>query len=65
MNTHGIAVALNGFLDEETVPGNSQETRARFRLIVSPTDERADELVMPCTATTPALAAAVLYDLVL
>ncbi|MEU5242635.1 hypothetical protein AB0G81_00650 [Streptomyces asoensis] len=64
MTTHGIAVALEGFLDEETVPGSPQETSVRFRLIVSPTDERADEMVMPCTATTPALAAAVLHDLV-
>ncbi|MFI5877081.1 hypothetical protein ACIBAH_32425 [Streptomyces sp. NPDC051445] len=59
----GIPVALDGFLDEETVPGSPQETSARFRLIVSPTDERADEMVMPCM-TTPALAAAVLHDLV-
>ncbi|MFG2284039.1 hypothetical protein ACGFNQ_35805 [Streptomyces asoensis] len=64
MNTQGIAVALDGFLDEDTVSGSPQETSARFRLIVSPTDERADEMVMPCTATTPALAAAVLHDLV-
>ncbi|WP_331730823.1 hypothetical protein [Streptomyces sp. NBC_00016] len=64
MDDTGIAVALEGFLDDETVPGGSQETSARFRLIVSPTDERADEMVLPCTATTPALAAAVLHDLV-
>ncbi|MEU1193546.1 hypothetical protein [Streptomyces sp. NPDC005859] len=49
----GIAVALDGFLDDETVPGSPQETSARFRLIVSPTDERADEMVMPCTPPPP------------
>ncbi|MFE7929867.1 hypothetical protein ACFU6S_14180 [Streptomyces sp. NPDC057456] len=64
MDAIGIEVALDGFLDEETVPGSPDETSARFRLIVSPTDEPVDEMVMPCTATTPALAAAVLHDLV-
>ncbi|MFE1927546.1 hypothetical protein ACFW91_33950 [Streptomyces asoensis] len=64
MDDTGIAMTLDGYLDDETVPGSPHETSARFRLIISPTDERADEMVMPCTATTPALAAAVLHDLV-
>ncbi|MER5200489.1 hypothetical protein ACWD3J_44250 [Streptomyces sp. NPDC002755] len=59
-----VAITLDGFLDEETVPGSPHETSARFRLVVSPTDERADEMVMPCTATTSAVAVAVLHDLV-
>lgn len=57
------AIALDGFLDEERVPGLHGST-ARFRIVVSPTDERADEMVMPCTVTDPAIAAAVLQDLV-
>ncbi|MEU9438709.1 hypothetical protein [Streptomyces sp. NPDC048252] len=59
----GIAVTLDGFLYDEVVRGDQGETTARFRLIVSPTDEVVDEMVLPCTATTPALAGAVLHDL--
>ncbi|MFE7614357.1 hypothetical protein [Streptomyces sp. NPDC057496] len=56
-------VVLDGFLDEETVPGDLHGTTARFRLVVSPTDERADEMVLPCTVTDPELAHAVIHDL--
>lgn len=58
------AIALEGFLDEETVPGDLHRSTARFRLTVSPTDERADEMTLPCTVADPALAHAVIHDLV-
>ncbi|MFF7139417.1 MULTISPECIES: hypothetical protein [Streptomyces] len=58
------AIVLDGFLDEETVPGDPRGSTARFRIFVSPTDERTDEMVLPCTVTDPAMAAAVLHDLV-
>ncbi|MEU9663521.1 hypothetical protein [Streptomyces chartreusis] len=57
------AIVLDGFLDGEIVPGDLHGATARFRVIVSPTDERADEMVMPCTAGDPVMAAAVLRDL--
>ncbi|WP_327180359.1 hypothetical protein OG599_34810 (plasmid) [Streptomyces sp. NBC_01335] len=58
------AIALDGFLDEETVPGDLHGTTARFRLIVSPTDERTDEMILPCSVTDSELAHAVIHDLV-
>ncbi|MEU5234041.1 hypothetical protein AB0G82_32910 [Streptomyces anulatus] len=58
------AIALDGFLDEETVPGDLHGSTARFRLTVSPTDERTDEMILPCNVTDPALAHAVIHDLV-
>ena len=57
------ALVLDGHLDEETVPGDRHGTTARFRLIVSPTDERADEMMLPCSVADPAMAAVVLHDL--
>ncbi|MET9208233.1 hypothetical protein ABZW38_24190 [Streptomyces bacillaris] len=58
------AIALDGFLDEETVPGDLHGSTARFRLTVSPTDERADEMILPCTVADSVLAHAVIHDLV-
>ncbi|MFG2600735.1 hypothetical protein [Streptomyces sp. NPDC048462] len=57
------AIALDGFLDDETVPGDLQGSTARFRLTVSPTDERTDELILPCSVADPMLAHAVIHDL--
>ncbi|MFJ4710090.1 hypothetical protein ACIP6I_35395 [Streptomyces anulatus] len=57
-------IALDGFLDEATVPGDLHGSTARFRLTVSPTDERTEEMILPCTVTDPALAHAVIHDLV-
>lgn len=57
------AIALDGFLDEETVPGDLEGSTARFRLTVSPTDERTDELILPCSVADPVLAHAVIHDL--
>ncbi|MFJ7416395.1 hypothetical protein ACIQWZ_37180 [Streptomyces sp. NPDC098077] len=56
-------IALDGFLDEETVPGDLHGSTARFRLTVSPTDERNDEMILPCTVTDPELAHAAIHDL--
>ncbi|MFF8747201.1 hypothetical protein [Streptomyces californicus] len=58
------AIALDGFLEEETVPGDLHGSTARFRLTLSPTGERTDEMILPCTVADPALAHAVIHDLV-
>ncbi|MFF8681099.1 hypothetical protein ACF07F_24585 [Streptomyces sp. NPDC015237] len=58
------AIALDGFLDEETVPGDLHGSTARFRLTVSPTDERSDEMILPCSVADAELAHAVIHDLV-
>ncbi|WP_030019321.1 hypothetical protein [Streptomyces monomycini] len=57
------AIVLDGFLEEETVPGDLHGSTVRFRLTVSPTDERTDEMTLPCAVTDPVMAAAVLHDL--
>ncbi|MCY0947012.1 hypothetical protein [Streptomyces antarcticus] len=56
-------IALDGFLDEETVPGDLEGSTARFRLTVSPTDERTDEMILPCSVADPVLAHSVIHDL--
>ncbi|MGW0607782.1 hypothetical protein [Streptomyces sp. NPDC002640] len=58
------AIALDGYLDEETVPGDLHGSTARFRLTVSPTDERTDEMILPCSVADPVMARAVIHDLV-
>jgi hypothetical protein len=58
------AIALDGFLDDETVPGDLHGSTARFRLTVSPTDERTDEMILPCCVADPELAHSVIHDLV-
>ncbi|MFI7359445.1 hypothetical protein ACIBTP_36615 [Streptomyces avidinii] len=58
------AIALDGFLDEETVPGDLHGSTARFRLTVSPTDERTDEMILPCSVADPVMARTVIHDLV-
>ncbi|MEU9943106.1 hypothetical protein [Streptomyces lavendulae] len=57
------AIALDGFLDEETVPGDLHGSTARFRLTISPTDERTDEMILPCSVADPAMARTVIHDL--
>ncbi|WP_331745861.1 hypothetical protein [Streptomyces sp. NBC_00872] len=59
------AIVLDGFLDEETVPGDQHGASARFRLTISPTDERADEMILPCSVTDPVMAHHVLHELTL
>lgn len=58
------AIVLDGFLDEETIPGDLHGMTARFRLTISPTDERTDEAILPCSVTDTELAHAVIHDLV-
>ncbi|CAM5327970.1 hypothetical protein [Streptomyces griseus] len=56
-------IVLDGFLEDATVPGDLHGSTARFRLTASPTDERTDEMILPCNVTDPALALAVIHDL--
>lgn len=56
-------IVLDGYLDDETLPDDLSGGSARFQLVVSPTADRIDELVMPCTVTNPELAHAVINDL--
>lgn len=54
-------ITLTGFLDNEVIAEDAG-TRARFRLCINPTDDRVDELALPCTAADPELARAVLTE---
>jgi diguanylate cyclase (GGDEF)-like protein len=55
------AVVLEGFLDEETLPGTRDDT-ARFRIHLAADEDRVDEAVLPCVVENPALAAYVLTE---
>ncbi|GAA3163709.1 hypothetical protein [Streptomyces ramulosus] len=57
------AIVLDGFLDEETAPGDLYGSTARFRLTVSPTDERTDEMTLPCSVADPEMAHQILHEL--
>ncbi|MEU9796400.1 hypothetical protein AB0E27_38580 [Streptomyces sparsogenes] len=57
------AIVLDGFLEEETVPGDLYGSTARFRLTVSPTDERTDEMILPCSVADPKMAHQILHEL--
>lgn len=56
-------IVLDGYLDEEVAADDTVGTRARFRLIVSPTDELVDEMVLPCSVADSELTKAVLHEL--
>ncbi|MEU6680911.1 hypothetical protein [Streptomyces sp. NPDC046925] len=56
-------ICLDGFVEEPAVPGDPHDCTARFRLTVSPTDERADEMIMPCSVTDPQLAHQAIHEL--
>ncbi|MGW2331647.1 hypothetical protein ACWC5C_38680 [Streptomyces sp. NPDC001700] len=56
-------IVQDGFLDDEIVPGDLHGSTAHIRLIVSPTDERADEMILPCSVADSVMAATVLHDL--
>ncbi len=45
------------------MPGDLHGSTAQFRLTVSPTDERTDEMILPCSVADSELAHAVLHDL--
>ncbi|WRZ96414.1 hypothetical protein OHB54_46555 (plasmid) [Streptomyces sp. NBC_01007] len=57
------AIVLDGYLDDQTLPDDLHGTTTAFQLVVSPTDDRIDELVMPCHTADPALAHTVLHKL--
>lgn len=54
-------ISLTGFLDEDVI-AEEAGTRARFRVCISPSDDRVDELALPCTVADPELARAVLRE---
>lgn len=56
-------IVLEGYLDDEAIPGDQEVIRARFRLCISPTDELVDEMTLPCSVCDPELAHAVLHEL--
>ncbi|WP_331747523.1 hypothetical protein OG365_40810 (plasmid) [Streptomyces sp. NBC_00853] len=58
------AITLEGFLDEKPAPGDPDRTTARLRLTVSPTDERIEEMILPCRVDDPAMAHLVLHELI-
>ena len=41
-------------LDDQTLPDDLHGTTTAFQLVVSPTGDRIDELVMPCQTADPA-----------
>ncbi|MGW1534448.1 hypothetical protein [Streptomyces aureus] len=57
------AIVLDGYLDDQTLPDGPSGITTAFQLVVSPTDNRIDELVMPCQITDQALAHSVLHEL--
>ncbi|RPK70353.1 hypothetical protein EES45_35635 [Streptomyces sp. ADI97-07] len=63
-DTDNAIVTLDGFLDDETVPGDNRTTTARFRLTISPTDDTIEETMLPCAVTDANLAISVLTELV-
>jgi hypothetical protein len=62
MGADDMAV-LDGYLEDDPLPGDSLALTALFRLTLSPTDDVADEAILPCTVTDPQLAHQVLHTL--
>jgi len=58
-----MPLVLDGYLDTVAVPGDTDGTTARFRLTVSPTEDVADEAMLPCTTGDPRVAHAVLTEI--
>ncbi|MFD5814735.1 hypothetical protein [Streptomyces sp. NPDC127038] len=58
-----LPIVLDGYLDDQTLPDDVHGTTTGFQLVVSPTEDRIDELVMPCHTTDPALTHTVLHEL--
>lgn len=54
-------VTLTGFLDDEVIT-EDRGTLARFRVCVSPSDDRVDELALPCAVADPELARVVISE---
>ncbi|MCZ4119620.1 hypothetical protein [Streptomyces sp. H39-S7] len=60
-----VALVLDGYIEEIPVPapGDADGVTAAFRLIHSPTDHAADEMLLPCLVTDPALVRTALEEL--
>ncbi|WP_415940013.1 hypothetical protein [Streptomyces sp. 039-1] len=56
-------LVLDGYLDDQTLPDEILGAPVRFQLVVSPTEDRVDELVLPCTVTQSELAHAIVNEL--
>jgi hypothetical protein len=54
-------ITLTGFLDDEVIAEDAG-TRARFRVCVSPSEDRVDELALPCVVADPELARVVVSE---
>jgi hypothetical protein len=61
MNSQDNNVILEGFLDEETLPGTRDDI-ARFRIHLAADEDRVDDAVLPCVVDNPVLAASVLTE---
>ncbi len=61
MNSQDNTVILEGFLDEETLPG-TRDGIARFRIHLAADEDRVDEAVLPCVVDNPVLAASILTE---
>ena len=53
---------VDGYLDTVPTPGDAPHT-ARFRLIVSPTDDVVDDVTWSCTTSKPGIAHALLTEI--
>jgi hypothetical protein len=62
MDANDMAV-LDGYLEEDPLPGDSLALTALFRLTLSPTEDAVDEAILPCTVADPQLAHEVLHTL--
>ncbi|MDF9810929.1 hypothetical protein [Streptomyces sp. SPB162] len=60
-----VALVLDGYVEEipTPAPGDAYGATAAFRLIHSPTDHAADEMLLPCLVTDPVLVRTALEDL--
>ncbi|MDJ0345789.1 hypothetical protein QMK19_34930 [Streptomyces sp. H10-C2] len=60
-----VALVLDGYIEDAPAPGPGDESgaTAAFRLIHSPTDHAADEMLLPCLVTDPVLARTALDEL--
>ncbi|MGP3950950.1 hypothetical protein [Streptomyces sp. 7N604] len=61
MTSPDNAVVVDGFLDEEPMPGERDDT-ARFRIHLTADGDRVDEAVLPCVVANPELAHSVLNE---
>ncbi|WJV51797.1 hypothetical protein [Streptomyces flavofungini] len=55
-------LTVDGFLDAVPTRGDAPHT-ARFQLVVSPTDDSADDVIWSCTTSTPGITHALLTEI--